>query len=184
MALIQREEMELVVGKTVNAVRAKAAQLGIKDGALAICYNNTPAFSEGSDEVAFDDLKAGEDRLRVFRLHADGSHIVRDEDGAELYQCFGIVAMKIAAAAKAYAKSHGRCILSSEGDEVDNIPGRVNWGGCVRFPIFINPDQHCANIYVSVSGGTDKEDELCAWAALKPIQQCLTYCYPRIPAKY
>ena len=184
MALIQNEEMELVVEKMVKAVRAKAAQLGIKDGALAICYNNTPAFSEGSNEVAFEDLKAGEDRLRVFRLHPKGSHIVRDEDGAELYQCFGIVAMKIAAAAKTYAKTQGQCILSSVGDETDNIPGRVNWGGCVRYPIFINPDQHCANIYVSVSGGTDEDDERCAWAALKPIQRYLAYCYPRIPAKY
>ena len=187
MALIQYAEMEFIIKDIVTAVRAKAAELGLKDGALAICYNNTPDHSEGCSPVAFDGLKRGEDRMRIFHLSENGSHIVRDEDGKECYQCFGIVAMKIAAAAKVFFSTNRQCILSSEADEVQNIPGRVNWGGCVLYPIYYGHnhiEDFCAKIYVAVSGGTDEEDEACAWAALEPIRKGLKGCFTLIPAKY
>ena len=114
MALIQYAEMENIINGIVTAVSAKAAELNLKDGALAICYNSTMAFSEGCSPVAFDGMKYGEDRMRIYRLSKDGSHIIRDEDGKETYQTFGIVGMKIAAAAKVFHKTNGRCILSSE----------------------------------------------------------------------
>ena len=183
MALIQFYEMEHVVENIVKAVRAKAAEFGLKNGAIAICYNNTPAYSKKVGPISFEELEPGEDRIRVFQLSPGGSHIVRDESGNDAYQCFGIVANKIAAAAKAYRKSGGACLLSSEAEEGDNIPGRINWGGCVLYPIYLNHN-HCANIYVSVSGGTDEEDEECAWAALGPIRHTLLGCYPNIPSKY
>ena len=187
MALIQYAEMENIINGIVAAVSAKAAELNLKDGALAICYNSTMAFSEGCSPVAFDGMKYGEDRMRIYRLSKDGSHIIRDEDGKETYQTFGIVGMKIAAAAKVFHKTNGRCILSSEADENDNIPGRINWGGCVLYPICYNHNHtqdFCAKIYVAVSGGTSEEDEECAWAALEPIRKGLLGCYPNIPSRY
>ncbi len=186
MALIENAEMKHVVEEIVKAVRAKAAEFGLKDGAVAVGYNSTPAFAKDCNPSAFEDLDSGEDCLRIFYLSEDGSHIIRDEDGKEIYQTFGIVTMKIAAAAKVFYATNGRCILSSEADDDMNIPGRINWGGCVLYPICAPGEirRFCAKIYVSVSGGTSKQDEECAWAALEPIKKGLTKCYPEIPPRY
>ncbi len=183
MALIQYSEMERVVKDVLAAVRAKAAELGLKNGAIGICYNNARGYAGDGTVITFEDLEPGEDRLRIFQLSEGGSHILRDENNNEIVQCFGIINQKIAAAAKVYKDSDGECILSSEAKEEDDIPGRKSWGGCVLYPIHIN-HRLCGKIYVAVSGGEEDEDEACAWAALQPMRAALLGCYPLIPAKY
>ena len=157
-------QIDEIVQNIVEWVRDKARELGLGAGAIGICYKNVP---NAADITCFD-LLPGEDVIRIFPIKEGGSHIVKDENGKEEAQCFGIVAAKITAAAKAYKDTHGRALTSECCRDADNIPGRQNWGGCVLFPVYFMGHM-CGRIYVAVSGGTEREDSMCAWEAYSPI---------------
>ncbi len=157
-------QMNKIVQSIVEAVRNKAREFGLGAGAIGICYKNVP---NAADITCFD-LLPGEDVIRIFPIKEGGSHIVKGEDGRQEAQCFGVVAEKITAAAKAYKDTNGYALTSECCRNEDNIPGRQNWGGCVLFPVYFMGHM-CGRIYVAVSGGTEREDSTCAWEAYSPI---------------
>lgn len=174
MALVQVGEMYNIVDNIVKAVRTKAESFGLTDGAIGICCVNDRSYTKKKHVACFESWR-DEDILHVFALKKGGSYIVKDAADKEAAQCFGVIAAKIAATAKAYEATGGKALTSDSCRDEDNIPGRQNWGGCVLFPLEIN-GKLCGKIYVAVSGGREYEDVLCAWEAYGPIRNGLVAC--------
>ena len=167
MAIISKERMDRLVSEAVKAVRNKASEIGIKYGIVGFCFAN-----ESQEAVCFDDLIAGEDRLRIFTIVENGSCIIPPESNPVGFtaNCFGLACIKIAAVRRAYEISDGKLLTSAEQPESDNILGRHNMMGCVLYPV-IYENKICGCIAVICSGGTGEQDELCSWSAFDSISR-------------
>ncbi len=166
--------------KVLSAVKIEASNIGIRQGAAAICFSP-------SSEVARSWLGLPGDVTITEPLYGCEDTIAH-KDGEEVGDAAGVVAMKITAAkrVKSLAEAdHGhtdkRLELTS-GALPENLvgKGRINWKGCVAYPIGNLTGGYCPNagteamvIYVAVSGGTQDEDERAAWAALKAIREII-----------
>ena len=181
MALVQPYEMDSIVERILVAVRKKAAEFGLTEGAVAICCSDDVSFTKLKQTSCFG-LLPGEDCMRVFPIKQDGSFAVRNEHFEEEADCFGVVAMKVAAAREAYDRDFHSPLTSRESSSISNITGRQNWGGCVNYPLKIN-GRLCGFIFVAVSGGTERQDELCAWEAYEPISRGLVACCTSNPGR-
>lgn len=172
MVLIQMVEMNQAILGIVNAVRKKAEQLGIVDGAVAVCCSEREGFEDDMRDgnKCFYSLLVGEDSLRIFPLkQSEGSFTESLAEDTKNLEYFGDVAKGIAAAALAHHRSEGQ-ELTSRGP---NAP--TGCGGCVIYPLMINR-KPCGKIYVSVAGGSERQNEVCAWEAYKAIIDGMKIC--------
>ncbi len=181
MALVQAIEMNQTINGIVTAVRKKAEEVGIPSGVVAICYSDREGFDdERAGKKCFQSLLKGEDSLKVFPLKETGLSFTEGlADELEDFEHFGYAAKAIAAAAKAYHSSQGHELTSRD------LHSHMGCGGCVVFPLTINREP-CGKIYVAVAGGTERKNELCAWAAYDEIVNKLQVCKTTNPgaAKY
>ena len=165
--------------KILAAVRKEAKDQGITQGAIAIAF-------EGNADVMSLPIPCGMTTF-TFPIIEGGDTVFRDDEGGELGDCAGVVAMKIAAAKRAITYHEAEhCIATAEESTSGALPeefngnGRINWKGCVAFPVGVLVGGHCGHlgmeagrIYVSVSGGKQDQDEAAAWAALSVIAEAL-----------
>ena len=166
--------------KVLAAVKIKASNIGIRQGAAAICFSP-------SSNVARSWLGLPGDVTITEPLYGFEGTIAR-KDGEEVGDAAGVVAMKITAAKRVKSLAttdHGhpkeRSELTSGALPEELVgKGRINWKGAVAFPIGYQTGGYCPNagseamtIYVAVSGGTQDEDERAAWAALKAIREII-----------
>ena len=167
MAIIHKEQTDSLVREAVRSAREKAAELGMKYGIVGICFSNE---ADASLPVCFDDLMAGEDRLRIFPLRENGSCIIPPESNPVGFtaNCFGLACIKIAAVRRAYEISGGKLLTSAEQPESENIMGRQNMMGCVLYPVTFE-GKTVGSVAVICSGGTGEQDELCSWAAFDAV---------------
>ncbi len=181
MALIQVIEMNQMIDGIVKAVRKKATEIGIENGVIAICCSDREDFGdERAGRKCFQGILQGEDSLKVFSLKDTKLSFTESlADEFEDFEHFGYAAKAIAAAAKTYHLSQGH-ELTSRG-----LYSYMGCGGCVVFPLVINREP-CGKIYVAVAGGTESQNELCAWAAYDEIVTNLYACKTTNPgvAKY
>lgn len=167
--------------KMLAAVKAKANDIGIQQGAAAICF-------APSTTMASDWLGCLGNVTIVEPLYGCDDTIYRDENGKEVGDCAGVIAMKIAAAKRVKQlaeEDHGHPTKREEltsGSLPEELVGngRINWKGAVAFPVGYLTGGYCRNagveamtIYVAVSGGTQDQDEAAAWAALKTFRDII-----------
>lgn len=176
MALVQLYEMDSIIIGILMAIRKKAAEFDLSEGAIAICCSDDD-FSTRSRQISCFGLLPGEENMRIFPLRVGGSFVLQDDET----DCLGVVAAKIAAAKEAYIKEPHSPLTSRECTS-ENIPGRQNLGGCVTYPLKTN-GHLCGLIYVAVCGGTERQDELCAWEAYEPIKYGLVSCATSNPGR-
>ena len=166
-------------GKIVAAVQQKAKEIGITQGAVSVCFS--PCSYKGIEWLGIDaDI--------TITKPIEGESTIYRENGTESGDCFGITAEKIAAAKKVltiatddhYQPLNKDELSSGSLPEVCVGDGRVNWKGCVAYPIGYHTGYPCVNsgaeamvIYVSVSGGKEEDDEKAAWAALSVIREVI-----------
>ena len=181
MAHIKMVEMNKIITDIVKAVRIKAKELEIQEGIVAICCNaGQNLMYEKSSNDYFADFLVGEDLVRFFSLKGtDFSFIESLKSGVENFEYFGDVVKKIAVAAEVYFVSGGQELISR------NVCSPVNYGGCVTYPLIANY-KPCGEIYVAVIGGSERQNEVCAWEAYIPISTGLSACRTTNPgpAKY
>ena len=170
MAIVQIIEMNKTINGIVGAVRKKAQEIGIKNGVVAVCYNNNRGYDDPrSEKKCFPDLLDGESSVRVFSLNEDGSTSPAECTMLKIDNDSGFLVSMIAMAAKACRLSKGKEFTSRGAHSPDG------YGGCVAFPLTINHN-HCGNIYVAVTGGNERENEVCAWEAYNRIVKGLVAC--------
>ena len=171
MALVQGIEMNQAINSIVEAVRRKAKEVGIENGVVVICYSNRSGFDdEGAGEKCFQSLLKGEDSLRAFSLSKEGISFTESlKDDLEDFEHLGYAAREIAAAAKAYHLSKGHELTSRD------LHSPMGYGGYVTYPLVINK-KPCGKIYVAVAGGSERQNEACAWEAYQPIKDGIKVC--------
>lgn len=165
--------------KIITAVQQEANDLGITQGAVSVCFS--PCSGKAADWL-------GTDADISITKPVTGTSTIYRENGRESGDCFGIVAEKIAAAKKVlmtatddhFQPLDRTELVSGSLPEVCIGDGRVNWKGCVAFPIGYHTGHPCVNsgadamtIFVSVSGGKEEDDEKAAWAALSVIREVI-----------
>lgn len=168
--------------KLVEAVRKEAESQNITQGAIAICYESVSGIANkwiGLPESATC-------QTVTFPIAPGGDTIYRKDD-KEAGDCAGVAAMKIAAARRAYIEADSKFGLPSPEDCTSGaLPeelvgnGRINWKGAIVLPVGVFYGGSCGHagaealkVYVSVSGGTQDQDEASAWAALPVLKEVL-----------
>lgn len=171
MVLVQMIEMNQTVLGIVDAVRKKAEQLGIVDGVVAVCCTEREGFEDMREgNKCFYSLLAGEDSLKIFPLQRSESSFTEGlANDAKNFEHFGDAAKEIAAAAFAYHSSKGHELTSRD------MHAPIGCGGCVVYPLTINR-KPCGKIYVSVAGGNERQNEVCAWEAYEAIVNGIRVC--------
>lgn len=167
MNITQKKEMEMVIRHIVSKVRDKAKEFSFNEGVVAICCTNRRR-SDGAGKC-FGEIWPDEDSIRIFSLKGNLSFTESLRFGHDDFNHFGTVATKIAVAAKVYYTSKGHEFMSRS----LNFP--MGYDGCVVYPLRNDRRQICGLMYVSVSGGTDAQNEACAWEAFGPITEELTF---------
>ena len=157
--------------KIVTAVRKECENQKITQGAIAVSFAGIDNISESF----------------TFPVVVGSSTVCYDKDGRELGDAAGVAAMKIASAIKAieYHTSikpyPGRSKYTSGALPEEFVgQGRTNWKGGIGVPIGILIGGHCGcmgtelfKICVAVSGGSQDQDEVAAWAALDVIREVI-----------
>ena len=168
-----------LVKKIVDAVQAQAKKiLNFDNGAIRLLF--VPKCGMADDflggfgpncEIDFGfPIKKGTSHIRPAKW--------RGKEDRKECDCYGIAALKIAGCAFALRNNLGR--RSSDMPTYAITLGRINDRGCVVYEIFISnrygipdhpPYRDYMRIYVAVSGAMGDEDEQCALAAGRVIQQ-------------
>lgn len=170
--------------KVLSAVKLEASRIGIKQGAVAICFSPQASVASNwlgtTSDITFTEPLAW----------GHTNTIYCKDDGKEAGDCAGVVAMKIAAAKRAKMLAEAEHHNASSRKELTSgaLPeeyvgnGRINWKGAIAFPIGYHTGGPCYNmgseamiVYVAVSGGTQDEDERAAWAALPVIREIIEF---------
>lgn len=172
---------ESLAAAIVDAVRQGCREQGIKQGAIAVCFEPSIGAAHSWLKIphSFDSVTI------TAAVNPDYGTIYTDENGKEAGDCAGVVAMKICAAKRAimhYRKKH--FFAEKEESTSGAMPeqyvgnGRINWKGCVAISVGYNTGGWCCNagteamiIYVAVSGGKQDQDEAAAWYCLDTLRK-------------